>query len=87
MQEYVRKGSARKAHAAKITSIQPAAVPGAVTLYFGDDGKRAIVRPDWVGRNNPQVGGYFVIEESDGPVPNCYYATASVFAADFGASS
>jgi hypothetical protein len=79
---YVRKGSARKAKAWRITSIQPY-IRGAITLFFGDVDKRAHVIPEWVGRNNPQVGGYFVVEDLDGPEHRCYYADAAVFVADF----
>lgn len=80
--KFTRRGSSRNAYAAKITAMV-AIGGGNVTLYFGDEDKRANVRADWFGRNNPQVGGYFVIEDSDGHTPNCYFATAEVMAADF----
>lgn len=80
--KYARKGSTRNAYAGRVTSVQPY-IRGAMTLHFGDIDKRMHVVAEWVAKNNPQTGGYVVIEDSDGPTPNCYFSAASAFEADF----
>ena len=69
-------------YAAKITAIEQHKVSGALKLYFGDLDKEANVRPEWVLNNNPQVGGYFVVEDTNDPLPLCVYSPAKVFEAD-----
>lgn len=55
-------------YAAKITEIVPfEAVPGALTLQFGDLDKRANLVPEWIAQHKPKVGGYFLVfDRADG---------------------
>ena len=54
-------------YAAKITAIEPLQIPGmpgCQRLKFDDLGKQANMVPEWVSKNAPQIGGYFVVTDA-----------------------
>ena len=51
----------------KITQATPYDIPGrpgCMKVELGEIGKRANLLADWVQKHNPQVGGYFVVNEN-----------------------
>ena len=71
-------------YAAKITGIELCQsrqhdYPGAMTLLFGEIGKRSELKPVWLNQYHPEIGGYFVVEDGDDGYHKTTYESEAAF--------
>ena len=52
---------------------------GAMTLLFGDIGKRSELKPVWLNQYHPEIGGYFVVEDGDDGFTKTTYESEKAF--------
>lgn len=71
-------------YAEKITAmelLEPAQKdhPGSTTLIFGESDKQAHLIGTWMAENKPEVGGYFVVKDTDCGNGKAIFVPAEVF--------
>jgi len=73
----------KSVYAAKITTItefKPAGAPqGSMRLFFGDLDKQVNLVGQWIRDNNPEVGGFFLVEDMEGGNTSCRYVPERSF--------
>ena len=84
---YRKRDGSGHVFAAQISEVRPFHMPGSQTLLFSNSNKRVNLIPAWVRANNPQVGGYFVVEDDAHANTICRYVAGVEFDALFEAAS